>query len=99
MDAQKIHEVVVLYQRKLQEKGVEPEQFSVYAVNPSPVEVRQHVLWMLNQIPGFLDEEKLGKSKRWIAAATSALWAIGDEPIADAMKAFKPKGEKFREGA
>jgi hypothetical protein len=35
----------------------------------------RHILWMLDQIPGFLEEGRKEKSNRWLGFIQGALWA------------------------
>ncbi len=67
MENQKIINVCKIYKKEL----------SPFTEDPNFAEQYKHILWMLRQIPGFLEEGRKEKVNRWLGFIQGALWADG----------------------
>ena len=77
MNADKVREVLALYQRKFEELGVPKQQFPHNELPKTDGDFLAHCHGMLDEIEVFIQEERMEKVFRWLGFIQGCLWRIG----------------------
>lgn len=64
------------YDTQLAEGGFEPVRCDPDAEDIPTVERFEHVRWMCQQVPGFVETGRLEKAHRWVGFIQGVLWAL-----------------------
>ena len=74
---QAIRESVQKHARGRFTQEVVVERANLDSIMPSNVVALGHVLWMCNEIDGFVREQRFDKANRWIGFMQGVLWITG----------------------
>lgn len=85
MNVAKIQDALAVYRRYLSREGVSAKEFPHERLGPSRGEALSHCAGMIPQMEGFLTDNRMGKTYRWLGFIQGVLWVLGVFSL-DALK-------------
>lgn len=83
MKAEKILEVAAQYRQLFYDRNILSIQAPKGAFGPGQRTQMQHARWMIEQIPGFIEEGRTDKAMRWLCFVQGILWCQAEFSIAN----------------
>jgi hypothetical protein len=95
MDDARVHAVLDLYEKLLDEKNVSLEQADIAVVGLPRDVMLSHCRWAIPEVRAFLAADRREKAMRWLGFLQGALWALGLYSIQSLMGQNKPPEAAF----
>ena len=93
MDGPKILEVIGIYRKHFQEKGIGELDFPHGLIPGSDEEKLAHCHGMLDKMESFVKEGRIEKAFRWLGFVQGCLWSASHYSLEELMNHSRPRPE------